>query len=305
MNGGQLSKRSLEKVVSSRYGVPAPTLVSQSGRSSAIAMSRLFSKDYGNGPSKPPEPEDAYLLHVMLQDVESYAVRLKGQRETRASAVRGGVFLASCRQRPVPHLSTPYDLVRIYVPRTALAEHAGVSAGSDAINLQMARQGAPDPALTHLIGALLPVFGAPSERSQLFVDSMSLAIQEHLLQAYGTGDGDSRASSGGLSPWVEKRAKEFIQSRITEGTSLNEVARHCGLSPSHFAKAFRISTGKPPHRWLLERRIESAKSLMKEDGLVLADVARLCGFSDPCHFSRAFSQIANEPPASWRRRNRS
>lgn len=301
----QESSRNLEKDISNRFGLPAPTVVSQFGQGRAFAMSRLSCDTFGHGPSAVAEAEDAYVLHVMLQDTQSYNLQLKGERVASGSAARDAVFLGRLRHQPVADFETPFDLVRIYVTQASLDEHGEPSRNGLPVTLRTQQQGASDPVLSHLLRTVLPVFGNVFDQGQLFVDSISLAIQDHLIRAYGSGADDRHGVSGGLPPWLERRAKEFIESRLAIGTSLDEIAKHCGLSPSHFSKGFRVSTGSPPHRWLLERRIELAKSLLREEDRPVSEVAQLCGFSDACHFSRMFSQLTREPPASWRRRNRS
>jgi transcriptional regulator GlxA family with amidase domain len=73
------------------------------------------------------------------------------------------------------------------------------------------------------------------------------------------------------------------------------------LSVRHFARAFRVSTGFPPHCWLPEHRVDHAKGLLSTKALSLTDVAALCGFADQSHFSRVFTAIAGLSPAAWRR----
>jgi AraC family transcriptional regulator len=83
--------------------------------------------------------------------------------------------------------------------------------------------------------------------------------------------------------------------------SLNAIARECGLSPSHFTRAFAISVGQPPHQWLLEQRVDLARQLLSESALPLADIAIQCGFADQSHFTRVFSARAGVSPGRWRR----
>ena len=83
--------------------------------------------------------------------------------------------------------------------------------------------------------------------------------------------------------------------------AFQDLERSRGLSPSHFARAFRGSTGMPPHRWLLNRRIEKAKDALHNTQASLAAVATACGFADQSHFTRVFTRFVGISPGAWRR----
>src|ERR1700749_2364510 len=84
-------------------------------------------------------------------------------------------------------------------------------------------------------------------------------------------------------------------------TSLAEIAEACGLSVSHLSRAFHKSTGMPPHAWLLQARVERAKTLLRHNNALLSEIALSCGFADHSHFSRVFRSRVGVAPATWRR----
>ena len=106
---------------------------------------------------------------------------------------------------------------------------------------------------------------------------------------------------GGLAPWQERRAKELMSTHLGREISLAFVASECRLSVSHFARSFKQCTGKPPHRWLLENRVDRAKELLTDAELPLAEIALECGFSDQSHFTRVFSRTVGTSPGTWQR----
>jgi transcriptional regulator GlxA family with amidase domain len=93
----------------------------------------------------------------------------------------------------------------------------------------------------------------------------------------------------------------MLQSDLSENLSLRTVAAACKLSLSHFARAFKISTGFAPHQWLMTARVELARALLAKSQTPLVEVAGMCGFSDQSHFSRVFGRIVGATPGAWRR----
>jgi AraC family transcriptional regulator len=73
------------------------------------------------------------------------------------------------------------------------------------------------------------------------------------------------------------------------------------LSPYHFARQFKATTGLPPHRYLIARRVERAQHLLrKDDELELAEIALRAGFSDQSKFSFHFKRITGLTPGQFR-----
>jgi AraC-like DNA-binding protein len=97
----------------------------------------------------------------------------------------------------------------------------------------------------------------------------------------------------------------MIEARFAEQISLDQLAGECRLSSSHFARAFRKSTGESPHRWLVRRRVEAAKTMLSSSEMAISEIALACGFVDQSHLTRVFSSLVGAPPGAWRssRRN--
>jgi transcriptional regulator GlxA family with amidase domain len=93
----------------------------------------------------------------------------------------------------------------------------------------------------------------------------------------------------------------LLEAHLDGELGLREIAAECGLSAGHFARAFRQSIGVAPHAWLLRRRVDVAKSLMRDRRRPLAEVALTAGFADQSHFTRIFSRIVGVSPGAWRR----
>jgi AraC-like DNA-binding protein len=161
--------------------------------------------------------------------------------------------------------------------------------------------GLVDEVIHHLNLALLPALSAADQVNRIFVDHTTLAFAAHLAEAYGGLKVRPRLFKGGLAAWQERRAKEMLLADLTGDTSLADVAAACGLSASHFARAFRRSTGMPPHAWLNKARVDRAMLLLRQRRQSLAEIALECGFVDQSHFTRVFVRRVGLTPGAWRR----
>ncbi len=128
-----------------------------------------------------------------------------------------------------------------------------------------------------------------------------LAVGHHAAETYGGMAPLKPPVAGGLTPSQERRAKALIASNLSGDIGLADLARECGLSPSHFSRAFRQTVGVSPHRWVVQQRIMRARDLLRDSAMSLEDVASACGFFDQSHFTRSFSAHVGTTPGVWRR----
>jgi AraC-like DNA-binding protein len=129
------------------------------------------------------------------------------------------------------------------------------------------------------------------------IDTLRDDLQRENLQLREQAAG----ARGGLAPWQLRRGEALMSENLSVQVPLGQVAEECGLSVRHLARAFRQSTGVPPHRWLLDRRVKRAKELLPNTKLSLSDVALACGFGDQSHFTRTFTATVRLSPGVWRR----
>jgi AraC-like DNA-binding protein len=148
---------------------------------------------------------------------------------------------------------------------------------------------------------LLSAIERPEEGGELFIRHVALALRVHAERFRMGIQPLSRISRGGLAPWQERRAKALMEAELDGPVPMGQIAGACGISVAHFARAFKLTTGLPPHRWLLERRVERSKSLLMTTALSLVDIANTCGFAEQSHFTRVFTKRVGISPGAWRR----
>jgi transcriptional regulator GlxA family with amidase domain len=100
------------------------------------------------------------------------------------------------------------------------------------------------------------------------------------------------------------RAKDRMDATSHEEWPVQRLARVSGVSEAHFARSFKQAFGAPPHRYLLTRRIERAKALLRETDLEITEIAFQTGWNSLGTFGRTFRDVTGETPGELRARAR-
>ncbi|AXV18334.1 AraC family transcriptional regulator (plasmid) [Neorhizobium sp. SOG26] len=177
-----------------------------------------------------------------------------------------------------------------------LAPSIGRSAALAAINRPVELQQAD--AVETLAGLVIDELATPSRHSA-YVESLVGSIVTGLLDL--TGDQQDQAN-GRLTQAQMNKLNAYVDARCGQRVSVAEMAAAVGLSESWFSCVFKQTVGKTPLQWQLGKRIELAKTMLRETDLSLAEIANQLRFSDQAHLTKVFRKTAGETPAAWRRK---
>jgi AraC family transcriptional regulator len=244
--------------------------------------------------------ENAYIVALQLQGTGPG--RQLGDSVV-GPTLKGGVTIVDLNRSPTAWIADQMDELQFYISGAALDEMTE-TCGSPGIQSLRSPNGKVDAVIDGLGGLLLPALDAMSPPNPPFTEQVTLAVCAYVARMYGGLQAVGQPLRSGLAPWQERRAKAILISCLDRKPSLADVARQCQLSLSYFARAFRQSTGEPPHRWLAGRRVERAKSLLLESDRSLVEIALSCGFGDQTHFTKVFSRTVGVSPGAWRRASR-
>lgn len=270
-----------------------------------IMATRLTSDLPGHGHVGDHLKEDAFMISVQMRDYEG-ELWVDGKRVDFAGSRKGNFTLYDYTRAWEANLVSAFDCINYHFPRsafTALEEDLGTRRiGS--LNVAPGRD-VDDHIVRSLTEALFPALRNPEQTSRLFADHVGLALSMHLATRYGDAAASAAVSTGVLAPWQLRRATALMDSKLDGDLSVAEIANVCRLSPSYFARAFKQTTGITPYKWILQRRVDKAMSLMRSTGLPLRQIAYDCGFADQSHLTRIFTKNVGLAPASWRKGLRS
>lgn len=102
-----------------------------------------------------------------------------------------------------------------------------------------------------------------------------------------------------------RRARDRMDRDYAQPLDIALLARDALMSPGHFSRGFRAAFGQTPHAYLMTRRIERAKALLRRGDLPVTDVCYAVGFSSLGSFSSRFTEVVGVPPSEYRERDHS
>lgn len=161
-----------------------------------------------------------------------------------------------------------------------------------------------DEGVRRILFAIKEEIEHPGPAAQLYRETLTLELLVHLVRSASNRARLPQPISvkGGLPGWRLRRALELLEANLAETPSLDQLARHAGLSPTHFCRAFKRTVGVPPHRYLIDLRVKRARELMADRRLSLTEIALACGFGSSSQFSTAFKRAVGVPPSVHRQR---
>lgn len=136
---------------------------------------------------------------------------------------------------------------------------------------------------------------------RLFLEGLGTSMTVHLARLYGVAPPRLPLHRGGVAPNRLRRVTEYIADNLAADLSQRELAAIAELSQFHFARAFKESTGRSPHNYLIEQRVNRAKELLADSELSIAEISFTVGFSSQSHLTFHFHRLNGITPARFRR----
>lgn len=195
------------------------------------------------------------------------------------------------------------QILQIYLRRSIYEAAVGEMYGCDVAQAEIIPRFAMiDPLLEQLAIAIATALRDETVEEGLYVDTLALLIAAHLARRHS---GRSRALHEQTSRLVPgskmRRVIEFVEANLDRDLSLEAMAREVGISPLYLPRAFKSVVGQSPHQYVVARRIERARALLRDTDLPIVEVALSSGFSSQSHLSNWFVRIVGVSPAAYRK----
>jgi AraC family transcriptional regulator len=158
--------------------------------------------------------------------------------------------------------------------------------------------------IPQLLGALRAVdaeLTAGGVGGSLASESLANILAVHLIRHIVAPGRAVHGRDGTLPPGRLRAVLEYIEEHLDSAPTLAEIAAVAGLNPCHFARQFKAATGLPPHQYVITRRVERAKHLLRAGtDSSLAEVAARAGFYDQSQFGYHFKRLVGVTPSQFR-----
>jgi AraC family transcriptional regulator len=158
----------------------------------------------------------------------------------------------------------------------------------------------PTPLILQLALELQADLAAGCPAGALFGETIAHTLTAYLLRHYTVRPPQPKSVPGKLSDAQIQQAIDLIHAHLDRPLPLSELAANANLSPYHFTRLFKQTTGRAPHQYLIHHRLERAKKLLRQKQLSIAQIAVKVGFTDQGHFSKCFSRYMGASPKAYR-----
>ncbi len=206
----------------------------------------------------------------------------------------GGVCFARFRISALPVFVGEMLLAYLW---TGQVFGEGVRAeGFGTVEAKLRRAGAGEEEIDHLRTLWVATPEVPEERYDSIVT---------LLRVFARQLGDTALAllvkGTPQEPDAIRRGRGYVRDNLGERITLDEVARHAGLSPHHFSRSFRHATGITLSDYINRSRIEAARQLLLKADARVSEIAFEIGYQSLSQFNRSFLRITGRSPMEYRR----
>ena len=262
---------------------------------------RVERRHIGFGAQNCVRPECTEFVHILSGQAR---LRRIGDGQVQEGVARPGTnwLVPAGTHETLLELDGPVECLLVFLPAKLLEDTALAEYGIDPDQTQLAYAGGfTDPMLTQISASLRGVLERDAQPVvRIFADGLRTVLAAHLLGNYTVDRWRPSPRAPSLDARRLQRVLDFIEAKMGDDIALDDLAREACLSPFHFSRLFHDTTGLPPHRYVIERRIRAAQQMLLSGRSTIAEIALDTGFGSQANFARTFRKVTGVTPRQYR-----
>ncbi|WP_081174303.1 helix-turn-helix domain-containing protein [Rhizobium rhizosphaerae] len=164
-----------------------------------------------------------------------------------------------------------------------------------------------DPFIEFAANQILREMSCETAAGRLLVETLALSLSAHLIRQYSGRPVGRAPAVRGEKPLDGKRlarVEDYVDFHLDEDFTVTDLASVACMSVAHFARSFKLATGKSPHAFVNDKRMALAKQRLADENWTIEAVALAAGFSSHANFTRAFKNSTGMTPQAFRSETR-
>jgi AraC family transcriptional regulator len=161
------------------------------------------------------------------------------------------------------------------------------------------RHALSDPLVSQIALTIGKEVGRPTQ-DHILAQALNTALAVQITRLCADETSAMRLTSHGLSNERLARVYDYVEAHLDRRLRLPDLASITGLSIYHFSRLFKQAAGVGPQRYVIQRRLERAKGLIRRTNQPLASIAREVGFIDQSHLTAVFRREIGVTPGQYR-----
>jgi len=288
ISGGRVTRRDSVPAMLTTQALDWPGVLVEAGKNDVAAVDDVVG--------------DRHYVSLNV-DTQPLTLEVKGSTGFRAFTIPPLSAWVSPGHDPLTmRLNSALRYLRVAIDTLHLGRLMGRSPDDDVQPVRLRRTyGVAAPQIARLMLTLRDEADNRNPGGLAVVEAVTTALGHLLVRHAGVERARPLRVRGGLSGVARRCVLELIHAQLDVRLTVAMLAREVGLSPAHFARAFRETMGQAPHQYLLGLRLERARRLLELCGADLSDVAQRTGFADQAHFTRLFKRAYGITPGALTR----
>ncbi|WP_040059741.1 AraC family transcriptional regulator [Thalassospira xiamenensis] len=195
----------------------------------------------------------------------------------------------------------PFQVMHVYLSIPLLEEAASEILGLSAKQISLREvSGERDEIIGNLLTLLSQEIRAPHLKSALYIAGIAQSIAVHLVRKYGLSDSGKTLYGSRLPAFKLSRVQAYLKAHLDKKFDLEQCAKEAGLSPFHFTRLFKKTTGISPSQYFIRQKIAKSQILLQETEMSIIEIALAVGYENPGHFSQVFKRETGLTPRQYR-----